>query len=614
MDVFETGVRDSFTKHRGPVTSVAQVGTTQNVVTSAYDGAVAMFDLNNGSARLLGYHNHLVNRIVVNKEGTKAASCSSDYTIRIWNLQTCEVEKILCGHSDDVEDFGFVSEHVGVSASRDQRILVWDLTTGAIENVLEGHEKDVLSLAYHEGKIYSSGDDKTLRVWDLQTGQILNMWGPFEVETDTCAIDVHHNRVILGCDDGYIRVFDIENGLLLSEIQAHRSGIKKVSISPVSGDILSAAYDQQLLIWDAESFELKLWLENYPTKWERSLTWSTNGETVLAGTFDGTVLAWDVLTGKFLQEVGNEGDVKGNPCFNDVAVTDNGELALVSDDGYIRLKKITRESVLSEAFEPVSGRFLMNGVSINEKYNLVVGGAHNQKLHIFTNANGNLCDGKEVWIGEGPINTIRISEHPGYEGESFVGCYSGAIVRVGRDGSIKGHLRVHDGAVKALRLHPKKTLGLSCSAAGELLSWTYEGEVLHRYLGHTAIINDTDMDPTGKFFASVSRDFTLKVYEFFTGRLLHSFSLGRRSLKSVCFYDEDTIVVGDYWGHLVRVQLSKGDVLRRKIAGNGISSLARMNNQIVAVSYDGGIYFVNPYELTNLKTIKEMEQKVLQAR
>lgn len=611
MGTLETKTNNIFTKHRGPVTSVVQVGKTEFVLTSAYDGAVAKFSLKDGKVKLMGYHNHLVNKIVVNIEGTMAASCSSDYTIKIWNLQTDHVEKVLIGHSDDVEDFVFVNDEIGVSASRDQRILVWDLTTGAIINVIDGHEKDVLSLAYFDGKVYSSGDDKTLRVWDLQTGRLLNMWGPFEVETDTCAIDVHHNRVILGCDDGYVRIFDITNGALLREIKAHESGIKKVTVSPKTGDILSAAYDQQLLIWDPNTFEVKLQLEKNPIKWERSLTWSTQGDIVLAGTFDGTVLVWDAFTGKFLREIGDDSGLKGNPCFNDVAVIDDGIIALVSDDGYIRLKKSTEEFVPSEIYEPVSGRFLMNGVSMNKKYNLVVGGAHNQRIHIFNDVNGKLQDRKEIWIGEGPINTIRISEHPGYEGESFVGCYSGVIVRVDREGNIKGNIRIHEGAVKALRLHPVKPLGVSCSAAGELVSWNLDGQVLHQYLGHTAIINDIDINPTGEFLSSVSRDFTLKVYELLTGKLLHSFSLGRRSLKSVCFYDEDTIIVGDYWGHLIRVELSTGSVFRRRIADNGVSSVVRMKNQVVAVSYDGGIYFITPHDLTNVKTLKEMEQKVV---
>ncbi len=249
---------DPFVRHRGPVTCVAGIPNRNAAVTSGYDGAVGYADLGAGTLELMGYHDHLVNKITVNQAGTRAASCSSDYTIYIWDLGTRQIERILKGHSDDVEDFVFVDDNRGVSVSRDWRIIVWDLLTGAAIHIIEGHDKDVLSVAVDNGRIYTSGDDMTLRVWDLETGKPIRMWGPFEDETDSCAIDPGHGRAILGCDDGVVRVFDIESGEPVAEIEAHSSGIKRVTACPVSGDILSAAYDQRILVWDANDMSLKL--------------------------------------------------------------------------------------------------------------------------------------------------------------------------------------------------------------------------------------------------------------------------------------------------------------------------------------------------------------------
>ena len=202
-------------------------------------------------------------------------------------------ERVLLGHSDDVEDFAFVDDETGVSASRDRRLIVWNLRTGAIRRVLEGHEKDVLAVVVAGGKVYSSGDDRTLRVWDLATGRQLSLWGPFENETDTCAIDLDRRRAVLGCDDGCIRIFDTSTGEQKQLIEAHSSGIKKVAVSPASGDILSAAYDQRIIIWDSKTFAQRVALEKRPSTWERSLTWSPDGKQILGGTFDGTILLWD---------------------------------------------------------------------------------------------------------------------------------------------------------------------------------------------------------------------------------------------------------------------------------------------------------------------------------
>jgi WD40 repeat protein len=607
----EIGAEPStWSRHRGPVTGVVLIPGTHTVLTSAYDSAVGLFDLETGRAELLGYHNHLVNRIVVNGDGTKAASCSSDYSIHIWDVDSRSRERVLLGHSDDVEDFVFVDDETGVSASRDRRIIVWDLRTGAVRRVLEGHEKDVLAVVAADGRIYSSGDDKTLRVWDLKAGKQLGMWGPFENETDTCAIDPARQRAVLGCDDGCIRIFDVSTGEQRHRIEAHSSGIKKVTVSPTTGDILSAAYDQRIIIWDCRTLARKVTLARRPATWERSLTWSPDGLQIVAGTFDGTVLLWDATSGEFEREIGRVGPEPGNPCFNDIAVAGDGRILTVSDDGFVRLGRLTADDGRWLArVEPRSGRVLMNAVTCSDACGLVVAGTHDHKVLIFRQADGGLGAEIDVPLGEGPINSLRVAHHPGYACDIFAACYSSRIVRLSTDGELKGRIEVHEGAVKSLRLHPREALGVSCGADGLLLSWSFEGDRLRRYLGHTAIINDVDLEPSGRRLASVSRDFTLKVFEVATGHLEHTIPIGRKSLKSVCFWDEATVLIGDYWGGLIRVDLDSETSRRKVVAANGISSVARSGDYIVATSYDGTIYLVRP-DLTVVRTLRAMRQKL----
>jgi WD40 repeat protein len=558
---------------------------------------------------LLGYHDHLANRITVNATGTLAASSSSDYTIYIWDLAKRRRRSVLLGHSDDVEDFAFADDHVGVSVSRDWRVLVWNLDTAAVSRVIEGHEKDVLSVVCSEGCIYTSGDDMTLRVWDLQTGKLLKLWGPFENETDSCAIDPIRRRAVLGCDDGVIRVFDIDSSEPIAEIDAHASGIKKVAASPANGDILSAAYDQKIIVWDAQDFSRKVDLERKATTWERSFNWAPDGQTILAGTFDGTVLVWDARTGRCLDEIGERGT--GNVCLNDISANKDGEIATVSDDGFVRLGRLTpTEAKWVARVEPHSGRMLANAVTMDDPYHVVVSGAHDQKLHIFEKQESTLRNEVEVRLGEGPINCVRIAHHAGYEGQAFVACYSGAILRVSRAGTVEDTIRVHEGAVKALRLHPRRTLGVSCSADGALLSWSFDGQLLERFAGHMAIVDDVDIDPSGEMIVSVSRDFTAKVYRLDDGKLLHSFCLGHRSPKGVCFLDPQTVIVTNYWGSLLRIDLGSGDILSQPIAENGISAVARSGEYLAAVSYDGVAYLVRPSDLSVVNTLRSMHQRL----
>ena len=606
-----TQTKEEFVRHRGPVTCVAGIPGSNFAVSSGYDGAVGFIDLDQRRIGLLGYHDHLVNRITVEAGGTRAASVSSDYTIYVWDLRRRALERVLRGHSDDVEDFAFVNDEVGVSVSRDCRVLVWNLTNGSITRVLEGHEKDVLSVAYDSGLVFTSGDDMTLRAWSLESGRQQRMWGPFEYETDTCAIDSVHGRAVLGSDDGKIRLFRIDDGRAVREIDAHQWAIKKVATSPATGDILSAAYDQKIHVWDANTFALKLTLESRPGVWERSLNFSPDGSKVLAGSFDGSVFVWDAASGRCLFEIGDPR--RGNACLNDVATGGEGEsarIAVVSDDGLTRIGRLEPElAEWTDELESASGRVLCNAVALDVEYGVVVTGSHDQKLHVFE-LGGDGRKETEVHLGQGPINYLQIARIAGYERQVFAACYTGAIARVDLTGQVRGVARIHEGAVKALRLHPQKYVGVSCSADGALLSWNLDGKLIERFPGHMAIVDDVDIEPNGKRIASVSRDFTLKLYALDGGKLLDSLSLGRRSPKSVCFFDENTVIVSNYWGQLMRFGLDDGSVKTAQIAKNGISGLAKQGPHVVAVSYDGSVFLVRQSDLQVVQTMRCMIQRL----
>lgn len=603
---------ENFVRHRGPVTCAAGIPGRRAAVMSGYDSAISYVDLERRTIELLGYHEHLANRIVVSPDGRQAASCSSDYTICLWDLERRRPLRVLRGHWDDVEDFAFVDEKTGVSASRDHRVLVWDLASGAVRRTFERHEKDVLAVVHAEGRVYSSGDDMTLREWDLSSAEQRQAWGPFTVETDTCAIDPARRRAVLGADDGCVYVFDTgaAGNDPLARIEAHASGIKKVAVSPTTGDILSAAYDQRLLIWHADSFTLAVELEKHPGIWERSLNFSPDGNEVYAGTFDGTLVHWNAKTGSKLGEIGAEAAAEpGNACLNDLSANADGDVAVVSDDGYVRLGRLKKgEAHWVGRTAPASGRVLMNAVTLDG--DRVIAGAHDHKLHFFRRAGDALIGEREIALGEGPINCVRVAQVPAYRGETFAACYSHAVVRVSQEGEVLGKICLHDGAVKALRLHPSRPLGVSCGADGLLLAWDFEGNLVERFLGHMAIIDDVDMDPAGTRIASSGRDFTLKVYELDSARMLASFNTGRQSPKSLCFWDQNTVIVGNYWGYLVKADLDSGQVSRVRIGPNGISSLTRSGDLLVAACYDGAAYLVQPEDLKVVGELRAMRQKV----
>src|SRR5262249_46374150 len=113
-------------------------------------------------------HEALINSAIFSPDGRCVASCGSDRTIRLWEIDggAC---RVLRGHTDEVFAVAF---HPGgtrlASAGRDRAVWLWDLASGEEVVRLQGHTSYVWSLGFSpDGATLASGSgDATVRLWD----------------------------------------------------------------------------------------------------------------------------------------------------------------------------------------------------------------------------------------------------------------------------------------------------------------------------------------------------------------------------------------------------------------------------------------------------------------
>jgi WD40 repeat protein len=92
----------------------------------------------------------------------RLVSGSSD--IRVWNLETWTLERVLKGHNGGVNELA-VADNKLLGGFDDALIRVWDTTTWEVERVLEGHVGAVYAIALDDARLYSASFDKCIRVW-----------------------------------------------------------------------------------------------------------------------------------------------------------------------------------------------------------------------------------------------------------------------------------------------------------------------------------------------------------------------------------------------------------------------------------------------------------------
>ncbi len=75
----------------------------------------------------------------------------------------------LKGHTRGVEDLAVdYASRILYSCSSDTTIRKWDIKTNALLGILDGHLTSVFSINFVEGNLWSTSADNTAKRWDLE--------------------------------------------------------------------------------------------------------------------------------------------------------------------------------------------------------------------------------------------------------------------------------------------------------------------------------------------------------------------------------------------------------------------------------------------------------------
>lgn len=346
--------------HSNVMSSIAYSPDGNFIVTGGYDGKVKVWNVSSGFCVLtFAEHTSGVTGIDFSRNKKFFVSASLDGTVRAFdmvryrNFKTLTAPRLVQFSCVAVDYSG---ELVAAGAQDVFDIHLWSLKFGKILEVMSGHEAPVASLDFSpsatSSMLVSGAWDHTIKIWNCleKSGEHENV----DLMSDVVCVAFKPNgeEVAVATLNCTISVLNASSGQQLYTIECK----KDVGYSMADGDVISAK-------------------KSIETKYFTSITYSADGECILAGGKSRFVCIYHVREGLLLKkfEITQNLSLDGMSEFiNRRNMTDFGNLALIEErdkleGGNVKLSLpgTQKNDVASRNFKPEVGvtslKFSPNG-------------------------------------------------------------------------------------------------------------------------------------------------------------------------------------------------------------------------------------------------------------
>ena len=266
--------------HSAGVNSVAFSPDGDYLATASNDGTALEWSLKPGYEVLTIGNNDGFLRVAYHPSGKQLATTSLFGMVSVWDAQTGALIWQQKGHDQFVGGLAYCPDGSLLASSSDVPpvIIVWDAATGDQLITLEGHTSYVNNIAFSPDGEYiaSAGEDNTARIWNMD-GEVVAI--------------IDHPEHVWGL------AFH-PDGSILSTSPWNDTAVLEAS-SDIGDSSEEQVPDQRVISWDYISGVQVLNLGPH-SQAVRDLDYSSDGDRLAAGSWDGTVTVWNVHDGEQL--------------------------------------------------------------------------------------------------------------------------------------------------------------------------------------------------------------------------------------------------------------------------------------------------------------------------
>ena len=365
----------------------------------------------------------------------------------------------------------------------------------------------------------------TMMLCDVETGKEIKQFKNPRNSFDFAAFSPDGKCVVsvsypMGQDKDYaIRLWSVESGEELNKFDGHTDHVTSATFSNDGKYIISTAYDRSIRIWNVETGKEIQKMDGFSTN--PSFAYFIRDSKCIIAKINRTLHVWDVSTGK---EVGFE--TSGSEDISSFAISANQRrVAITTNHSIVVLDTETGKEIVKVA-EPSDE---VNSLELSYDGKRLITTSYSKGL--YTDLTIRIWDtdsGKEIRnIVDKQIGRVGYSRSVALSPDGKnIAIVSYEFVKVMRAETNYEHTAFsgHNGQVVCAAFSPDGKYIVS-GAGGDLRRdfsirvWnTKTGKVLKIFEGHTENVNSVAFSPDGKRIISASYDQTIRIWDIETGK------------------------------------------------------------------------------------------------
>lgn len=341
-DVDTGTLRVGFKGHTAPIRDIAFSPDSSTLITASRDKTMRLWDANTGTEQknlptpedkvnpfplvhlmlkridpgVLPGKRDDVHTVKFSEDGTQLISVSSDGSLHLWNVDTGRYQlSFSLGEYIDwmsVITFSPDSKHLVSNNEFEERVRVWSVETFTQEAILTTPEQ-VRGLTFSPDmkKLAGRHFDLTIRVWAAETMEHLSTLQGAERRPDYWPLVFSSDGKILASrgiskifgDGNEIQLWETDTGAELFTLEGHTGTVSEYTFSPNSKVFVSGSEDGTIILWDVETGKSLLNLITGNRKPISALAFSADSK-VLASGGGNKIYLWNAHIGDPMGTIG----------------------------------------------------------------------------------------------------------------------------------------------------------------------------------------------------------------------------------------------------------------------------------------------------------------------